>query len=121
MATALAKEYGLAARVWLDDGRRKAREQGKPVVDNPSLDSYTISLVKKAATYERMLHDLPPGLTEWAVHPARGTDEWQTIEPAPGVRQTDYAFLTSPGAREILDHEDISIIDYRPLQQMWNA
>ena len=60
----LAKEYGLAARVWLDDGRRKAR-QGKPVVDNPFLDSYSISLVDKAATYERMLRGLPPGLTEW--------------------------------------------------------
>jgi chitin disaccharide deacetylase len=39
LATALAEEYGLAARVWLDDGRRKTREQGKPVVDNAFLDS----------------------------------------------------------------------------------
>src|SRR5262249_49749786 len=31
---ALAEEYGLAARVWLDDGRRTARAHGKPVVDN---------------------------------------------------------------------------------------
>jgi chitin disaccharide deacetylase len=121
LAMVLAEEYGLAARVWLDDGRRKAREQGKPVVDNSFLDSYSISLVDKAATYGRMLRDLPPGLNEWAVHPARGTDEWQTIEPTPGVRQTDYAFLTSPQAREILDDEGISVIDYRPLQQAWNA
>jgi chitin disaccharide deacetylase len=122
LAMALAKEYGLAARVWLDEGRRKAREQGKPVVDNAFLDSFSISLVDKAATYERMLRDLPFGLTEWAVHPARGTGEWQTIEPTGGrVRQTDHAFLTSPQAREILDHEGISVIDYRPLQQAWNA
>jgi hypothetical protein len=51
----------LAARVWLDDGRRKAREQGKPVVDNAFLDSSSISLHDKAATYARMLRDLPPG------------------------------------------------------------
>ena len=121
LAMALAKEYGLAARVWLDDGRRKAREQGKPVVDSPFLDSYSISLVDKSSTYEQMLRDLPPGLTEWAVHPARGTDEWQTIEPSWRVRQTDYAFLTSPQAREILEHEGINVIDYRPLQQIWNA
>ena len=56
-----------------------------------------------------------------AVHPARGTDEWQTIEPSWRVRQTDYAFLTSPQAREILEHEGINVIDYRPLQQIWNA
>ena len=121
LAMALAKEYGLAARVWLDDGRRKAREQGKPVVDSPFLDSYSISLVDKSSTYEQMLRDLPPGLTEWAVHQARGTDEWQTIEPSWRVRQTDYAFLTSTQAREIIEHEGINVIDYRPLQQIWNA
>jgi hypothetical protein len=59
------------ARVWLDDGRRKAREQGEPVVDNAFLDSYSISLHDKAASYARMLGDLRPGLNEWAVHPAQ--------------------------------------------------
>ena len=51
VAMALAKEYGLAARVWLDDGRSKARERGKPVVDNAFLDSFSIDLPDKAATY----------------------------------------------------------------------
>jgi len=121
LAMALAKEYGLAARVWLDDGRRKAREHGKPVIDNPFLDSYAISLDDKVATYERMLRDLPAGLSEWAIHPAQGTDEWRRIEPTGRrIRQTDYAFLTSPRAREIIDHEGITVIDYRPLQQVWN-
>ena len=117
---ALAGEYGLAARVWLEDGRRKAREQGKPVVDHAFLDSYSIGLDDKAETYAQMLRDLPPGLNEWAVHPAHGTE--QRIEP-PGwqVRRSDHAFLTSPQAREILDQEGITVIDYRPVQQAWNA
>jgi len=118
----LAKQYGLAARVWLDDGRRKARQQGKPVVDNAFLDSYSISLHDKAATYARMLRDLPPGLNEWAIHPAHGTEQWQTIEPTGWqIRHSDHAFLTSPQAREILDREGITVIDYRPLQQAWNG
>ena len=121
LAMALAQEYGLAARVWLDDGRGKAREQGKPVVDNAFLDSYAVSLDDKAATYERMLCNLPPGLSEWAVHPAQGTDGWHGIEPTSWrVRQTDYAFLTSPQARETIDHEGITVVDYRPLQQVWD-
>jgi len=69
-----------------------------------------------------MLRDLPSELTEWAVHAPRGTDARQTIEPTGWrVRQTDHAILTSPQARKILDHEGISVIDYRPLQQAWNA
>jgi chitin disaccharide deacetylase len=123
LAMALAKEYGLAARVWLEDGRRKAREQGKPVVDNAFLDSYSIGLDDKAATYARLLHDLPPGLNEWALHPAHGVEQrQQTIEPTGWpIRQSDYAFLTSPEAREILDSESITVIDYRPLQRAWNT
>src|SRR2546427_6257110 len=74
LAMALANEYGLASRVWLDDGRRRARELGKPVVDNAFLDSYSIGLHDKEATYARMLRDLPPGLNQWAVHPAHGTE-----------------------------------------------
>jgi chitin disaccharide deacetylase len=119
---ALANEYGLAARVWLEDGRRRARQLGKPVVDNAFLDSYSVSLHDKAATYARTLRDLPPGLNEWAVHPAHGTEEWKAIEPTGWrVRHSDHTFLTSPQAHEILDQEDITVIDYRPLQQAWNA
>jgi chitin disaccharide deacetylase len=118
----LAQEYGLAVRVWLDCGRRKARQQGKPVVDNAFLDSYSISIDDKAATYARMLRDLPPGLNEWAVHPAHCTEQWQSIEPTGWqVRQGDHTFLTSPEAREILDREGITVIDYRPLQQAWKT
>jgi predicted glycoside hydrolase/deacetylase ChbG (UPF0249 family) len=122
LTMALAQEYGLAARVWLDYGRRKARQQGKPVIDNAFLDSYSVRLYDKAATCERMLHELPRGLNEWAIHPAHGTQQWQSIEPTGWqVRQSDHAFLTSPQAREILDRENIIVIDYRPLQQAWNA
>jgi len=122
LTMALAQEYGLAARVWLDDGRRKARHRGKPVVDNTFLDSYSVSLDDKAATYARLLRDLPPGLNEWAVHPAHGTEPWRSIESTGWqVRHSDYAFLTSQQARETLDREGISVIDYRPLQQAWNT
>jgi hypothetical protein len=37
------------------------------------------------------------------------------------MRQSDHAFLTSPKARELLDREAITVIDYRPLQRAWNA
>jgi len=122
LTMALAAEYGLAARVSLDDGIRKARERRKPVIDNPIVDSFSISLHDKAEIFARMLRDLPPGLNEWAVHPGHGTDRWQAIEPAGWeVRQTDYDFLTAPRARETVDQERITVIDYRPLQKAWSG
>lgn len=122
LAMVLAEEYGLAARVWLDEGRRKAREQGKPVVDNAFLDSYAIGLDGRAETCARMLRELPRGLSEWAVHPAHGDERRQTIEPSGWqIRRSDHAFLTSAQAREILEQESITLIDYRPLQAAWNG
>jgi chitin disaccharide deacetylase len=81
LTMALAHEYGLAARVWLDCGRRKARQQGKPVLDTAFLDSYRVGIDDKPATYAGVLRDLPLGLNEWAIHPAHGTEQSQSIEP----------------------------------------
>jgi len=116
----LAEEYGLAARVWLDDGRQKARALGKPVVDRAFLDSFTVDVESKREMYERLLRALPSGLSEWAVHPALGTEDWQAIEPSGWrVRQSDHAFLTSDRAREVIAEERIQVIDYKLLQNAW--
>ncbi|WP_198663725.1 carbohydrate deacetylase [Jiangella endophytica] len=117
LGLALAAEHGLAVRAWLDDGRAAARVQGRPVVDHAFVDSFALDPDDKAATYERLLRDLPAGLSEWAVHPALATPEWRAIEPAGWqVRATDHAFLTSARAREVLAEEGITVIDYRPLR-----
>ena len=123
LGLALADEYGLAARVWLDDGCQKARSLGKPVVDGTWLDSCSVEVEGKLQTYERLLRALPPGLSEWAVHPALATEDWQAIELGGRwrVRQSDHAFLTSGRAREVLAEEGIEVIDYTWLQNVWRA
>jgi hypothetical protein len=40
LGLALAEEYRLAARVWLDPSRHTARQLGLPVVDHDFLDSF---------------------------------------------------------------------------------
>jgi len=67
-----------------------------------------------------LLRDLPVGLSEWALHPSLGNEESQAIDGGWRVRRTDYEFLTSPQARELLQQEGIVVIDYRPLQQVWS-
>jgi len=122
LGLALADEYGLAARVWLDDGCQKARSLGKPVVDGTWLDSFTVGVEGKSQTYARLLRALPSGLSEWAVHPALATKDWQAIEQDGWrVRQSDHAFLMSGGAREILAEEGINVIDYTLVQNVWRA
>ena len=55
------------------------------------------------------------------MHPGLGAEEAQTIDQDGWrARQTDYEFLTSPQARDLLQQEDIVIIDYRPLQHAWS-
>ena len=119
LTTALAAEYGLAVRVWLDAGRRKMRRRGLPVVDNDFLDSFALDLDGKQARFARLLRELPAGLTEWAVHPGTGDEASRAIDAGWRVRRTDYEFLTSPEAREILRAEGIVVTDYRAVQRAW--
>jgi hypothetical protein len=74
----------------------------------------------KQARYARLLRDLPAGLSEWAVHPALGDQQAQTIDPGWRVRKTDYEFLTSPQAHAVLRDERITVISYRHIQQAWS-
>ncbi|MGW2017730.1 polysaccharide deacetylase family protein [Streptomyces sp. NPDC001927] len=119
LTVALAAEYGVAVRVWLDPARRVLRERGLPVTDNDFLDSYSLPIEAKAARYVQLLRDLPAGLNEWAVHPSLGTPESRTVDDGWTVRRTDYEFLTSPQARDVLHEEGITVIDYRSLQHIW--
>ncbi|MFF2231238.1 polysaccharide deacetylase family protein [Streptomyces anulatus] len=120
LAVVLAAEYGLAVRVWLEPGRQAMRQRGLPVTDNDFLDSFSLDIEGKAARYAQMLRDLPAGLNEWAVHPSLGDKASQAVDDGWTVRRTDYEFLTSPQAREVLQQEDISVIDYRTIQQVWS-
>ncbi|MEV6346284.1 polysaccharide deacetylase family protein [Actinoplanes sp. NPDC051851] len=119
LTIALAGEYGLAARVWLDDGRRAMRARGLPVVDHDFLDSYALDLDGKFERYLRLLRELPAGLTEWAVHPGPGDDHARAVDPGWRVRRTDYEFLVSPAAQEVLTAEGIVVIGYPELRRIW--
>ena len=117
---ALASEHGLAVRIWLEPGRRKARCRGLPVVDHRFLDSFELNIEGKAQEYAALLRALPPGPSEWAVHPGAGTAQARTADPAGWrVRRSDYEFLVSARARGLVDDEGIMLIDYRTLQQVW--
>jgi hypothetical protein len=108
-------------RAWLSPGRQELRRQGLPAVDHDFLDSFRLDIDTKPAQYAALLHDLPPGLTEWAVHPGLGNEQSQAIDPDGWrVRWTDYQFLTSPQAKELLQQEGIAVIDYRTIQLAWS-
>ncbi len=118
----LAKEYGLALRVrgrpWIE----KVHSQGLPASDYDFLDSYGLDPVTKAARYAQMLHELPVGLSEWAVHPGLDNAELLAIEPDGNhIRQTDFDFWTSQQAKERVKEEGIILLDYRALQGVWRA
>src|SRR5205823_4914145 len=96
------------------------QRQGFPSNDYDMLDSYRLELVEKSARYAQLLRELPVGLSEWAVHPGLGTLEMQAIEPESWqVRQTDFDFLMSREAREIIQQEGIVLLSYKPLQKVW--
>jgi predicted glycoside hydrolase/deacetylase ChbG (UPF0249 family) len=121
LTVGLAKEYGLAIRLGPGAMAEALRRQGRPTLDHELLDSYNLPIADKAARYARLLRELPPGLSEWAVHPALDSAELRAVEPDSQVRQTDYEFLVSPEASAIIAQEGIVLLDYRALQRVWQA
>jgi predicted glycoside hydrolase/deacetylase ChbG (UPF0249 family) len=106
--------------VWLERGRRWARQQRLPVVDHDFLDSFSLDIKTKTSRYLQLLHDLPPGLSEWAVHPGLGDVASRNIDDGWKVRRTDRDFLTSPEARDAVQREGIVIVDYGAIRHAWS-
>ncbi len=116
----LAREYSLALRVrgqvWIE----KVQGQDLPTVDYDFLDSYMLDPATKADRYIELLRELPAGLSEWAVHPGLDTPELLAIEVEHNhIRQTDFDFWTSQQAKDVIREEQIILLDYRALQNVW--
>jgi hypothetical protein len=95
---------------------------GLPCNDYDFLDSYQLETAGKSARYVRLLRDLPAGLSEWAVHPGLANAELFALEPdgAP-VRQADLDCMVSAQVREVIQQEGITLLSYKPLQEVWQA
>lgn len=116
----LAREYGLALRVMGRSWIEIVQSRMLPCNDYDFLDSYLLDPVTKLARYAELLHELPAGLSEWAVHPGLDNPELLAIETENNhIRQTDYDFLTSQQAKDILKEEGIILLDYQALQDVW--
>ena len=116
----LAREYGLALRIVGQSWIEKTQSQGLPSNDHDFLDSYLLDPVTKAADYAELLRKLPVGLNEWAVHPGLDNSELLAIESGSNhIRQTDFDFLTSQRAKDLIKEEGIILLDYRALQDVW--
>lgn len=118
----LAKEYGMAFRITGRSFIQKVQSQGLPTNDYDLLDSFSLDPVSKSARYAQMLHELPTGLSEWAVHPGLDNSELLAMEPDGNhFRQTDFDFLISQEAKDIVKEEGIILFDYRALQEVWRG
>jgi len=118
----LARDYGLALRVAGQSWIEMLQGQGLPTNDYDFLDSYGLEPAGKSARYAQILRELPVGLSEWAVHPGLDSAELRAIEPGGNhIRQTDFDFLMSQQARDIIREEGIVLLDYRALQAVWRA
>jgi len=116
----LAKEYGLAMRVFDRPTGEALRRQGLPTDEHHVVDTFKLDITGKAAWLEDALRELPIGLSEWAAHPALDTPEIRAYEPESWeAHSTDLDFLISLEARSMIEQEGLVLLSYKPLQQVW--
>jgi hypothetical protein len=119
LTVGLAREYGLALRVFDPTRSEPLQRRGLPVADHGVVDSTRLPTAGKTARFIQMLRELPAGLSEWAVHPGLGTAEARAIDSWWTKRAADLRFLVSRQARETVAAEGIILLDYRALQAIW--
>jgi len=118
----LALEYGLSLRVRGQSWIAEVQRRGYPTNDFDFLDSYLIDPTTKSAHYTQLIHELPEGLSEWAIHPGIDNGELSAIDPGGStIRQADYDFFTSKQAAAVIEAEGITLLDYRALQVAWQS
>ena len=126
----LAREYGLALRVNEKEYVDKVQAHRLPTTEHGVLDSGRIAPQQKGSVLADQLRNLPYGLSEWALHPGIATEELKAVTSNPRVpgvtatpegRQTDFDFITSKEAAELIDEQNITLISYKPLQELWQS
>ena len=115
----LALEYGLPLRVHNPRNLAWAKVRGRPTIDFPDLDSFSLPLEDKTSRYLRMLQELPEGLSEWGIHPAYESDELRAITPEWPVRSSDFGFFSSADYQHMIRNEGIELVDYSILKSYW--
>ena len=119
----LAEEFGLPVRLPSDSyeatagfpARQLAAEAGVVIPD------YLIRLAGRAVrpALERLLSELPAGLTEVAVHPAIDTGELRSLAPDWSARVDDHDLVTAgQSLRALVARAGVTLIGYRALRQL---
>lgn len=118
----LARALGLAVRVCGPPWVEQLQAAGLPTNEHPLLDSYEVPVAEKPGVYHRLLRALPAGLSQWAMHPGLGDEASRALDPQGWqIRRSDLEFLLSPETARVLRDEGIVLLEYRRLQQRWQA
>ena len=75
----------------------------------------------RAELYERILHDLPPGITYFAIH-ANAPGDIETIDARSAYwRVFEYQYFQSNRLRSFLEQEEIVPIGYEELRELMRS
>lgn len=118
MTVSLARGYGLSPRVGSTAFIEKLQRSGWATDDHDILDTYRLPVADKPLVFLNLLRELPPGLSEWAIHPGIANSELRAAVPTWEVRQADFEFLTSREARDVVAEEGIILLSHEPLQEL---
>ncbi len=78
--------------------------------------------VGSRSSFERLLRDLRPGVTEIYVHPAIDTPELRALAPDWAGRTDDHQLMTSdPTLTALLDRLGVHRIGYRPVRELMRS
>ena len=95
-----------------------AEADGLPFVDDIFVMPLVFSVDDRLAYAQRILEELPPGITCFIVHPAHDTPELRAMAPDWPARVGDYHLFLSEAWREVVARSGVQVIGYAALRDL---
>ena len=94
-------------------------EEGFPLIDHMVIDTGG-EYEDKVEYYCTRFENIKPGITHFLFHPAKDSSELRAITPDSAKwRNQDYLSFTSPLTRECVKENDLQVIGYRKIREVF--
>ena len=98
----------------------KLEETGVPIVDKLMAGELEVQ-TDRIEYYNKLFAEIKPGLTHFLFHPAKMGSELNAIVPGTAsARNQDYEAFTNKKLKECAENNDLKIIGYREIREIFN-
>lgn len=98
---------------------KELEAKGWPLLDGLKSIPGDTPVADYADAYMKLIAELPPGVWEVILHPAKASQEMRATTGSWLRRDAEYRVFTSPEMRDFIQAQDVHVISWKDLHPVW--